>query len=74
MKQPEFTDIAAMTFSECLNELESIVKMMESDRCDIDQLAAYTSRAAALLSVCRNRLTDTDREIRKIIDTINPAD
>ncbi len=67
METPKFTDIAGMSFSQCLNELEGIVKMMESDKCDIDQLAAYTTRATQLLETCRAKLTATDRELQKIL-------
>ncbi len=67
MEEPKFKDIATMSFSECLGELEGIVKMMESDKCDIDQLAAYTTRATELLGVCRAKLTATDRELQKIL-------
>lgn len=66
-----FNDTKEMTFSECLGELESIVKMMEGDKCDIDMLATYTKRAAELLTVCRRRLTDTDNEIKKIVEEID---
>lgn len=64
----EFKDISEMTFSQCMTELENIVKMMESDKCDIDSLAAYTARATRLLDSCRSRLTETDRELQKILN------
>ena len=64
----EFKDISEMTFSQCMAELENIVKMMESDKCDIDSLAAYTARATSLLDNCRSRLTETDRELQKILN------
>ena len=64
MEEPKFKDISKMSFSECLSELEGIVRMMESDKCDIDQLAAYTTRATVLLDTCRSKLTATDRELQ----------
>ena len=41
-------------------ELESIVRKMESDSCDIDSLSAYTRRALELLKLCKERLRVTN--------------
>ncbi len=45
---------------------------MQSDRCDIDLLAAYTRRASELITECRSRLTATESELREILDEIAP--
>ena len=44
---------------------------MQADSLDIDLLAAYTRRATELLTECRRRLTDTDRELQSILQPSN---
>lgn len=66
-QQPVFTPVGELTYSKAVAELEAILRMMQSDECDIDRLAAYTRRATELLRECRSRLTATDEELRAIL-------
>lgn len=66
-EQPVFTPVSELTYSKAVAELESILRMMQGDECDIDRLAAYTRRATELLRECRTRLTATDEELRAIL-------
>ncbi|WP_295729575.1 exodeoxyribonuclease VII small subunit [uncultured Muribaculum sp.] len=65
---PKFTPVSDMTYTQAVAEIEEILRMMQSDTLDIDLLAAYTRRATELLSECRRRLTDTDRELQTILN------
>lgn len=56
-----------LTYTQAVTELEQILAHMQSDKCDIDKLAAYTRRATELLTECRRRLTVTDTELRRIL-------
>lgn len=53
-----------MKYSEAISELENIVVLMQSESCDIDSLAAYTSRALELLKFCKEKLHTTDEEVK----------
>lgn len=55
------------TYSKAIAELETIVRKMQSEDCDIDNLAAYTARSLALLKVCKERLLKTDAELQKLL-------
>jgi len=68
---PRFSPVADMSYTGCVGELESILRMMQSDSCDIDHLAAYTRRATELLKACRARLTATEEELRSILDGLS---
>lgn len=59
--------VKEMTYTEAVTELEQILAHMQSDKCDIDKLSAYTRRATELLGECRSRLTATDEELRQIL-------
>ncbi len=66
-QDPVFTPVAELTYTKAVAELETILRMMQSDECDIDKLASYTRRATELIRECRTRLTATDEELRAIL-------
>lgn len=63
----DFKPVNELTYTQAVSELDSILRMMQGDQCDIDRLTAYTRRATELLRECRNRLTATDEELRGIL-------
>lgn len=66
----DFKPISELTYAQSVSEIESILRMMQSDNCDIDHLAAYTRRATELLKACRMRLTTTEEELRDILASL----
>ena len=54
------------TYSEAVTELEEIVKQMQSNECSIDNLSELTTRTLELLQFCKDKLTKTDEELKKI--------
>lgn len=65
--------MAEMTYREAVAELEGIVRKMESDSCDIDQLSTYTTRALQLLKFCKERLFKTDEEVKRCLEALKEA-
>ena len=59
------------TYTQAMQELETIVAKMQSDNCDIDALADYTKRAARLIKFCRDKLLKTDEEVKKCIESLS---
>ena len=57
------TNVKDMTYRQAVNELDAILREMQSENCDIDKLSAMTRRATELIAECRNRLTATDEEL-----------
>ncbi len=55
-------------YEEAVGEIELIVKRMESNDLDIDTLGEQLRRAQELITKCKDRLTKTDEEIRKILN------
>lgn len=64
-------DMEKMTYTEAKNELEQIVGAIESGQLDIDTLTSKVKRASALIAYCREKLTKTDKELRKILEDIS---
>ena len=48
-------------------ELQTIVRKMENDGLDIDQMSDQLKRAQELIKLCKDKLTKTDEEIKKIL-------
>lgn len=48
-------------------ELQGIVRRMEGEELDIDQMAEAVKRAQTLIKLCKDKLTKTDAEIKKIL-------
>ncbi len=63
----ETTPVKELTYNQAVAELDSILRTMQSDACDIDKLASYTRRASELLRECRSRLVATDEELKTIL-------
>ena len=48
-------------------ELQAIVHRMENDELDIDQMSEQIKHAQLLIKLCKEKLTKTDEEIKKIL-------
>ncbi len=56
-----------ITYTQAVNELEELVKKMQDPTCSIDNLSQYTKRSKELLDLCKQRLTATDEELKRIL-------
>ena len=56
-----------INYEAALSELEEIVNKMENDEFDIDQLSVNLKRAQTLIKLCRDKLTKTGAEIKKLL-------
>lgn len=54
-------------YEEAVAQLEEIVEKMENDELDIDQLSEQLKRAKELVKYCKDKLTKTDEEIKKLL-------
>ena len=55
-------------YDEAVAELEQIVNAMESENISIDELGSKVKRATELIAFCKKKLTDTEKEVNKILD------
>ncbi|MBQ9092541.1 MAG: exodeoxyribonuclease VII small subunit [Prevotella sp.] len=56
-----------MKYEEAVAELERVVTQMESGQMDLDAVAEKLKKAQKLIKYCKERLTETDGEIQKIL-------
>ena len=62
------------SFSEALAELEAILRRIESDQTDLDNLAAELQRASALLEICRAKVRKADLEVSQIVSKLEEGE
>ena len=58
-----------MKYEEALGKFEAIVDKMERGDMDIDTMASELKKAQGLIKVCKDKLTHTDEEIKKLLET-----
>ena len=58
-----------MKYETAMKEIESIVAEMESGTLELDTLTEKLKRVQTLIQLCKKRLTDTDNEVKRILDS-----
>ena len=56
-----------LKYEAAMAELQTITHKMENDELDIDQMSEQLKRAKELIKLCKDKLTKTDEEIKKIL-------
>ena len=53
-------------YEEALAQIETIVRKMEANEYDIDELAAQLKTAQRLIKFCKDKLTKTEEELKSL--------
>jgi exodeoxyribonuclease VII small subunit len=54
-------------YNEAIGELNAILEDLESERVDVDELTVRVKRAVELIKLCREKIEETELEVRKIV-------
>jgi len=57
-------------FSQAMAELENVLRRIEGDEIDIDQLGRELGQAAKLLEICRKKIRRAEVEVQQIVESI----
>ena len=60
-------------FGDAIDELEGILKRVEGEEIDIDELASELKNASALLEVCRGKIRKAELEVTQIVQSLEDA-
>ena len=60
-------EIEKMSFEEAMEELESVVRQLESGKIKLDEAVAVYERGAKLKNFCKQKLADAKSKIDKLI-------
>ena len=55
-------------YEAAVHQLEDIVSKLENNELDIDELSTELKKAQQLVKLCKDKLTKTDEEIKKILE------
>lgn len=56
------------SYEEAVTQLEDIVRKMENGDLDIDKMSKELKNAKELIKLCKDKLTKTEEEIKKILE------
>ena len=63
-----------MTYRQATDELETILRALETDQIDVDDLTARVERSAELIKLCRHKLRHAEASLDKVFDTLDEED
>lgn len=63
-------DQTPLTYTQAIQELDTIVQAIQENRLEIDQLKSAVTRAGELIKICQSQLRETDQEIQTILATL----
>ena len=61
------------TFGEAISELEAILRRIEAEETDIDELAGQLKRATGLLDLCRGKIRKAEIEVNQIVGDLEAS-
>jgi exodeoxyribonuclease VII small subunit len=62
-----------LTFQAAMEELESILRKLDSEEVNIDSLTVDLQRASKLIEWCRSRLETTRVEVERIVTDLEDS-
>ena len=60
--------MANIKYEEAIRQIEDIVERLENDEMDIDSLGTELKKAQKLIKLCKDKLTKTEEEVKKILE------
>ena len=60
--------MANIKYEEAIRQIEEIVNRLENDDIDIDTLGRERKKAQKLIKMCKDKLTKTEEEVKKILN------
>ncbi|MCM8777883.1 MAG: exodeoxyribonuclease VII small subunit [Candidatus Omnitrophica bacterium] len=58
------------TYTKAISELEEIVKSIENEDVEVDNLIEKVKRASFLIKYCKEKLRDTEKEVKQVLATL----
>jgi len=70
MEESTTTKVEDLTFEQALDQLDQLVRRMESGDLGLDESIAAYRRGAELARFCQGRLADAERQIQKLDEDV----
>lgn len=59
-----------ISYNQAINEIEKILRKIEEQELDVDELAGKLKRVTALIQICKKKLHNAESEVEKILGQI----
>lgn len=56
-----------VSYKEAITEIEEILRQLENNELDVDELSEKVKRVSQLVTLCKDKLHNTEQEIDKIL-------
>ena len=63
-----------MTYREAIEEIETILRALDTDAVDVDDLTTRVERSAELIRLCRHKLRHAEASLDRVFDTLDDED
>jgi exodeoxyribonuclease VII small subunit len=63
--------MSEINYTEAFEELQLIVAEMENGKISVDDLAIKVKRASELIKICKNKLSETEGDVQKILSDLD---
>ena len=63
-----------LTYKEATQELEAILKAIETDAVDVDELTQKVQRSSELIKICKQKLRSAEAAINQVFEDIECND
>jgi exodeoxyribonuclease VII small subunit len=63
-----------ISYTEAIGQIEEMIRQIETGELDVDQLAVKVKQVTELLKLCKSKLTDTEKEVDKILREMEEAE
>lgn len=62
--------MSELNYTKAFEELQLIVAEMENGKISVDDLAIKVKRASELIKICKNKLSETEGDVQKILSDL----
>ncbi|MDU0371751.1 exodeoxyribonuclease VII small subunit [Hymenobacter endophyticus] len=63
-----------ITYRQAIEELETILRALETDAVDVDDLTARVQRSAELIRLCKQKLRSAETAIDQVFENLEEED
>lgn len=60
--------MAEMKYQKAVKRLDEIIRKIESEEIDVDELAANVKEAVSLVKLCKEKIEKAEMEVKQVVD------
>lgn len=60
--------MSEIKYSKAVEKLDEIIRKIESEQIDVDELSEKVKEAVSLIKICKNRIEKAEMEVRKVVE------